>query len=393
MSFGFALAVLTALAIALLLVPLRRKPTDSAAASDDQLRRLREFEADVAADEIDQSIAPSLRAELERAVLEALPNNGEAPATYRSGRAGLAMLCLAAPLSALGLYWQLGSPDLAMFSASHPHLDWRNQATSIDYFVGRVRQRLATHPDDVDAWTLLARTEMELGHYREALAAAERLNLVAPEQTSAMLLLVDALLMNGGDEYLSRAQALTAKVLSVEPQNPTALVMKGMFQQQEGDGVGAQTTLQQALALVAKDSPLHAEIEQLIARSGGSVKAGTSKAQVAVKVSVSLAPALANQAAPGDAVFVAARALDGPPMPLAVSRHTVADLPLTLTLDDSMAMVPGHSLADVQQFYLVARVSHSGTAKAASGDLEGKSATLSVKDQAEVKLRIDRVLP
>ena len=391
MSFALTLAALTALAIALLVLPLRRKQNDTAAASDDQLRRLREFEADVAADEIDPTIAPGLRAELERAVLEALPTSSEAPTTKHRGRAVLAILCLAAPLSALGLYWKLGSPELAMFSANHPHLDWRDQATSIDYFVGRVRQRLATNPDDIDAWTLLARTEMELGHYNEALAAAERLNLVAPQQPPAMLLLIDALLMNGSDEHHSRAQALTAKVLSMEPKNPTALVMKGMFQQQEGDGAGALTTLQQALALAAKDSPLRAEIEQLITRGGSTAQAAAPKVQV--KVSVSLTPALAPRAAPSDALFIAARAIDGPPMPLAVARHTVAELPLTITLDDSMAMVPGHSLADVQQFYLVARVSHSGTANASSGDLEGKSATLSVKDGAEVKLTIDRILP
>ncbi len=391
MSFWLTLAALTALAIALLLLPLRRRQRDTPAASDDQLRRLREFEADVAADDIDQAIAPTLRAELERAVLEALPTGDEAPSTHHRSHAALVMLCLAAPLSALGLYWQLGSPELAMFSASHPHLDWGKQATSIDYFVGRVRERLATSPDDADAWALLARTEMELGHYDEALAAAERLNLVNPEQPAAMLLLVDALLMSGGEEHHSRALALTAKVLSITPNNPTALVMKGMFQQQEGDGTGALATLQNALALSGKDTPLHAEIEQLISRGGGSVQAAAPKVQV--KVSVTLSPALAAQAAPGDTLFIAARALDGPPMPLAVSRHTVAELPLTLTLDDSMAMVAGHSLADVQQFYVVARVSHTGTATASAGDHEGKSATLSVKDAPHINLSIDRVLP
>ena len=391
MSFWLTLAALAALAVALLLLPLRRGQRDTPAASDDQLRRLREFEADVAADDIDPAIAPALRAELERAVLEALPTSDEAPSIRRRSRVALALLCLAAPLSALGLYWQLGSPELAMFSATHPHLDWGKQATSIDYFVGRVRERLATTPDDAEAWALLARTEMELGHYGEALAAAERLNLVRPAQPAAMLLLVDALLMNGGDEHHSRAQALTAKVLSMAPNNPTALVMKGMFQQQEGDRASALATLQQALALTAKDSPLYAEIEQLITRDGGAVRTAAPKVQV--KVSVTLAPALAAQAAPGDALFIAARGVDGPPMPLAVSRHTVAELPLTVTLDDSMAMVAGHSLADVQQFYVVARVSHSGTATASAGDLEGKSATLSVKDTAEVKLSIDRLLP
>ena len=182
----------------------------------------------------------------------------------------------------------------------------------------------------------------------------------------------------------------------MEPDNPAALVMKGLFEQQEGDLAGALASWQQALQQAAPDSPLKGEIEALIARAGGTahkVAATASAARVAVKVRVVLTPALAAQAKPGDALFIAARAVDGPPMPLAVSRHTVAELPLSITLDDSMAMVPGHSLADVQQFYVVARVSKSGTANAAPGDLEGKSATLNVKDAAEIAISIDHALP
>ena len=394
MSFWLALAALTALALVLLWLPLRRGEGQTPAASDDQLRRLREFEVELEAGDIDPAIAPALRAELERAVLDALPP-APAPAT-RGGGAVLTLLCVLVPLGAAGLYWHLGSPDLATYSAAHPNLDWREQDTSIDYFVGRVRERLAKQPDDVDAWALLARTEMQLGHYSEAIAAAERLNQVLPAHAGAMLLLVDGLLMAGGEEQRNRALALTGKVLQMEPDNPAALVMKGLFEQQEGDLAGALASWQQALTLAAPDSPLKGEIEALITRAGGTAQQAAvpaPAARVAVKVRVILTPALAAQAKPGDALFIAARAVDGPPMPLAVSRHTVAELPLSITLDDSMAMVPGHSLADVQQFYVVARVSKSGTANAARGDLEGKSATVNVTDAAEIAITIDHALP
>lgn len=396
MSFWVALAALTAFALVLLWLPLRRGEGETAAASDDQLRRLHEFELELAAGDIDAATAPALRAELERAVLDALPPAPAPAYATRGGRAGLALLCVLAPLSAVGLYWHLGSPDLATYSAAHPNLDWREQATSIDYLLGRVRERVARQPADVDAWAMLARTEMQLGHYREALSAAERLNQVLPDHAGAMLLLVDGLLMAGGEENRNRALALTGKVLHMEPDNPAALVMKGLFEQQEGDLAGALASWQQALQLAAPDSPLKGEIEALITRAGGTahkLAATASAARVAVKVRVVLTPALAAQAKPGDALFIAARAVDGPPMPLAVSRHTVAELPLSITLDDSMAMVPGHSLADVQQFYVVARVSKSGTANAAPGDLEGKSATLNVKDAAEIAISIDHALP
>lgn len=391
MNFWLALAALTTLALALLWLPLRRAQQDSAAATDDQLRRLREFDAELAAGDIDAAIAPALRAELERAVLDGLPAQVAPVQAAGGGRGLLALLCVLATGAAGALYWQLGSPDLATYSAAHPDLDWHDQATSIDYFVGRVRERLAKQPDDADAWALLARTEMQLGHYAEAVSAAESLNRVLPDHAGAMLLLVDALLMAGGDEHRNRALALTGQVLHKEPNNPAALVMKGLFEQQEGDVSAALATWQQALSLAGGDGPMKDQIEELITRAGGTVH--QAAARVAVKVKVTLDPALAAQAQPGDALFVAARAIDGPPMPLAVSRHTVAELPLTITLDDSMAMVPGHSLADVQQFYVMARVSKSGTANAATGDLEGKSATLNVKDAGEIAVSIDHTLP
>lgn len=390
MSFWIALAALTALALALLWLPLRRTQIESAAATDDQLRRLKEFDAELAAGDIDPNIAPALRAELERAVVDGLPASSH-PATTGGARLPLALLCVLAPLAAGGLYWQLGSPELATYSAAHPNTDWRDQATSINYFVARVRERLAKQPEDADAWALLARTEMQLGHYNEAVSAAESLVRLLPDHAGARLLLVDALLMAGGDEHRSRALALTGQVLHDEQDNPSALVMKGLFEQQEGDHATALATWQRALGLAGQDSGLKSEIEQLIERAGGTVQ--KAAARVAVKVKVSLAPALAAQAQAGDALFIAARAVDGPPMPLAVSRHTVAELPLELTLDDSMAMVPGHSLADVKQFYVMARVSKSGTANATSGDLEGKSATLDVKPNAEVDISIDHALP
>ena len=47
----------------------------------------------------------------------------------------------------------------------------------------------------------------------------------------------------------------------------------------------------------------------------------------------------------------------------------------------------------MQQFYVMARVSKRGTANAAAGDLEGKSAIVNVKDAAEIDISIDHTLP
>jgi cytochrome c-type biogenesis protein CcmH len=88
---------------------------------------------------------------------------------------------------------------------------------------------------------------------------------------------------------------------------------------------------------------------------------------------VTLAPAVAASAAPGDTVFVFARDAAGGRMPLAVQRATVADLPLAFRLDDAMAMAPNARLSQAKQVLVGARVSRSGNAMPQAGDLAGEA--------------------
>ena len=107
---------------------------------------------------------------------------------------------------------------------------------------------------------------------------------------------------------------------------------------------------------------------------------------------VSLSPALAGRVAPTDTVFIFARAVDGPRMPLAILKRTVADLPITFTLDDSQAMSPEMKLSKFERVVVGVRVSRSGNATPQPGDLRGESAPTGVR-VADVQLLIDGVQP
>ena len=95
---------------------------------------------------------------------------------------------------------------------------------------------------------------------------------------------------------------------------------------------------------------------------------------------------------PDNVVFIFARAVNGPRMPLAAQRARVADLPMDFMLDDSQAVMQGATISSVDSVRVEVRVSKSGTANPGKGDLTGKSDP--VKPGAKgLKIVIDQVNP
>ena len=93
----------------------------------------------------------------------------------------------------------------------------------------------------------------------------------------------------------------------------------------------------------------------------------------AIRGTVTVAPSLAGKASATDTLFVFAREMSGPPMPVAIVRATKKDLPFTFQLDDSTSPMPSRKLSSAGPVVIVARLSKSGQAMPQSGDLEGTS--------------------
>ncbi|MBS0431763.1 MAG: hypothetical protein JSS21_05085 [Proteobacteria bacterium] len=108
-------------------------------------------------------------------------------------------------------------------------------------------------------------------------------------------------------------------------------------------------------------------------------------------INVKLDPKLASKVAPNDTLFVYARAVEGPPMPLAVARIRASSLPSTVTLTDAMAMTPQRKLSSFPQVEVVARISPSGDALPHAGDLESAPVQTATRAQQPIVLTIDRV--
>jgi cytochrome c-type biogenesis protein CcmH len=118
-----------------------------------------------------------------------------------------------------------------------------------------------------------------------------------------------------------------------------------------------------------------------------SSQAGAAK----LMVKVSLLPDLRGRLTAQDSLFVYAQAPQGPPMPLAVVRKPASELPLTVQLDDSQAMLPNHRLSNYDQVMITARISHSGQATPQPGDLIGRVGPLETRRTAPSELVIGSV--
>ena len=130
------------------------------------------------------------------------------------------------------------------------------------------------------------------------------------------------------------------------------------------------------------------------ASAAGSAAAGSPAAGpgVAVTGEVTLAAGLAAKATAGETLFIVAKSVDAPGIPVAVFRSSVGNWPLKFTLDDSQAMMPGRNLSTAGRVTIEARISQKGQPLPSAGDLQGSSGIINPADQKPLKITIDRVI-
>jgi cytochrome c-type biogenesis protein CcmH len=80
-------------------------------------------------------------------------------------------------------------------------------------------------------------------------------------------------------------------------------------------------------------------------------------------------------------------------MPLAVKRITLADLPIRVRLDETLAMSPQLTLASAENVTVIARIALGGQPVAQPGDIEARSETVPTRGKAVVRLMLKDVLP
>ena len=122
----------------------------------------------------------------------------------------------------------------------------------------------------------------------------------------------------------------------------------------------------------------------------GSHSAGSGTTEGSrISGTVQIDAKLASSVTPGATLFVYAMDTTGAGPPLAVLRLRVDRWPVSFTLDDADAMIPGRNLSAAQRIQLEARISSTGEALPQPGDLVGTVATVDPHTQHPVNISID----
>ena len=360
-------------------------------------------------------------------------------ASTRSSSIAALIVAAALPVTALALYAAFGAPDALRRNAttdarapqSHEEI-----VTMVESLAARMKDR----PEDPTGWRLLARAYAAMGRFDESVAAFEQAATRGTEDASLLADWADALGMKqqslDGEPARLIARALTLdpnhpKALSLAasaafyrndfdqaiaewrklqaqfaPGSDEAKEVGGMIAEAETakrggsaspaghpgvaaspgaqanvapspatqPGVGASPAAQPNVATSSATQPGAAASSA--AQSTLAANADNAAAASAISGSVTLDAKLRDRATAGDTLFIYARAPSGSRMPVAITRTTAGEWPREFRLDDSMAMTPAARLSNAHEVIVEARISKSGNATPAPGDLVGTSGAI-----------------
>ena len=391
--------LLSAVALAIALFFSLRPLVAQTARERDLKKRIRTIEAagpDLAPEDWEQR-----RAELRQTLNEAQQSSGP-------GR-GLGLLLLVLlPLATLGLYRAVGTPEGLQPGES--------RSLELRTMLGELTAAVTDEPRDIEAWMQIGIIQKNLQQFSAAEGAWRRVLYLQPDEPFALVELAETLLFSSGQTALPlESRQLINHALAIQPDNQKALWLAGIDAFQQRDYATAIVRWRTLEPLLPQGSVLE-QVQQQIRRAEQAemqMQSGLDDIHSALNLSeapaVAAAPATsATAAAAGPSIsvtidlddelkaglsgnevlFVFARALGGPPAPLAVQRLRVDQWPVELNLSDADAMAPGLTLSSFEQVEIVARISATGNAIAQPGDLEGISTPVTTADSKTIDLLI-----
>jgi cytochrome c-type biogenesis protein CcmH len=270
-------------------------------------------------------------------------------------------------------------------------------ATNIGNDTAQFEARVAAEPNDAPAWLALTQRYRQQREFARAREAFARLIALDAMTADAWADYADVLGSLAGGSLAGESAHAIDRALALEPRHTKALWLKASLAHEQHRYDDSLALWKQIRALLPADSADARLIDDNIAEAAklasSAVDAGSRTASQKVLMvagTVSIDRKLAPRVPSGATLFIYAKAVDSPGPPLAVLRTKAASWPVSFQLDDTLAMLPERKLSAFEQVIVEARISRTGNAAPAPGDLIAVSPVLRPADAKPLKLVISK---
>ena len=423
--FWIALLVMLLVAVIILIYPLLRvRPSAAIAYKDSNLGlyddKLAELEADLGEGRIDHEQYQSARQEIDRELLKDIPAESRDTASVhyssevRRQPVLALMISVFIPMLAFLVYMQLGMHASTVKQPGQMQAQAQPQQQggvgSVEEMTRQLAARLQQQGGSQEEWAMLGRAYKHIGQYvlsAEAFAQAVKIKPTA----QLMLEQSESLALGNNQSFTPQARDLVMRALEMEPDNINVLWFAGVAEFQAGNYRNSIEHLSRLSAQAQQDQEINRSLrlyidkarnqliaageavpttDEILGTSAAASKDAAAGASVTVKVDIN--DDVRSRFSDGDSVFVYAKAAAGPKMPLAVQRLTLAQLPTSVTLDDSMAMMEGMNMSSFGSVIVSARVTTTGSAIAKAGDYIGQFKVDDISQTEQVEVQINTLV-
>jgi cytochrome c-type biogenesis protein CcmH len=279
MALWLLFAAMTAAAIFAVLWPLGRGAAERRSGSDLEVYRdqIAELARDRAVGLIAEPEAQAAHLEISRRLLAAAEPSKAGVAPGRGGtlrrRAAAVAVLAGMPAVAVGLYLNLGSPELpGQPIASRAAAPVQNRG--LDTLVAQVEAHLANNPEDGRGWEVVAPVYMRFGRFEDAVKArrnAIRLNGASADREAD---LGESLMAAANGVVTDDSKAAFERALGLQAKHPKARFFLGVAAQQDGQGDKAVAIWRDMLSDAPPDSPWSGMVRETLARVAGVASSG-----------------------------------------------------------------------------------------------------------------------
>ena len=393
--------------------------------------QLAELDKDLENDILTQEQYNKSKLELQQRMLQDVPEEEKMIIKTNKRTHNIALstfITLVLPLAAVFLYLAIGDtrgllPQAQLANATQMNRSGGNESPAghdnFSSVLENLIARLKDNPNDIEGWIMLGRTYAIMERYTEASNTYEKLVELVPDNPQILSDYADVLAMRDQGSLAGKPTELIHAALRIDPQYPKALALAGTAEFEQKKFAQAAEHWEKLLAVIPADSQLAKSVkdsideakslasgnkviasasqenkapQQISNQSEKPVEAATPSSAIAISGQVTINENLASKASPNDTLFIYARAKTGPKMPLAILRLKASDLPATFTLTDDMAMTPTMKMSSFPEVVIEARISKSGQAVPASGDLQGFSQPVKIGNN-NIAIVIDKQIP